>query len=96
MTTNVLATVLANLYSEGFGLPTENPDDDVTDKKDQDVSGTGMGEGVGLNDVSDQMIDEDQLLGANEKVCIIVQVRCLAGYCFLFFISQISNFFSFE
>ncbi|KAE8646507.1 midasin [Cucumis sativus] len=67
VTTNVLATVLANLYSEGFGLPTENPDDDVTDKKDQDVSGTGMGEGVGLNDVSDQMIDEDQLLGANEK-----------------------------
>ncbi|XP_038899709.1 midasin isoform X2 [Benincasa hispida] len=67
VTTNVLATVLTNLYSEGFGLPTENPDNDVTDRKDQDVSGTGMGEGAGLNDVSDQMIDEDQLLGANEK-----------------------------
>lgn len=87
----MLATVLANLYSEGFGLPTENPDDDVTDKKDQDVSGTGMGEGAGLNDVSDQMIDEDQLLGANEKVCIIVQVPLLLDtvFCFSFLRSQI-------
>lgn len=65
----MLATVLANLYSEGFGISTEDPDDDVTDKKVQDASGTGMGEGAGLNDVSDQIIDEDQLLGANEKVC---------------------------
>ncbi|KAG7014001.1 Midasin [Cucurbita argyrosperma subsp. argyrosperma] len=67
VTTNVLATVLANLYSEGFGIPTKDPDDDGTDKNVQDASGTGMGEGAGLNDVSDQMMDEDQLLGANEK-----------------------------
>lgn len=65
----MLATVLANLYSEGFGIPTKDPDDDGTDKNVQDASGTGMGEGAGLNDVSDQMMDEDQLLGANEKVC---------------------------
>lgn len=34
----------------------------------QDASGTGMGEGTGTNDVSDQIQDEDQLLGTSQKV----------------------------
>lgn len=81
VTTNVLATVLANLYNQGYGISTEDPDDDNTDKV-QDASGTGMGEGAGLNDVSEQITDEDQLLGANEKVCCIIRfpVCCFQSF----------------
>lgn len=79
------------MCSEGFGISTDDPgpDDDVTDKKVQD--GTGMGEGAGLNDVSDQIIDEDQLVGVNEKVCctprIILQDTLLDNQtsCLMFF-----------
>lgn len=64
MMTRVLADVLASLYSRGFGVSTE----DQVSNGTQDASGTGMGEGVGAKDVSDQITDEDQLLGASNKV----------------------------
>jgi hypothetical protein len=35
--------------------------------KFQESDGTGMGEGEGVKDVSDQIEDEDQLLGAQQK-----------------------------
>jgi midasin len=64
--THVLANVLTSLYSKGFGISAEDQVDDAT--RDKDANGTGMGEGAGMNDVSDQITDEDQLLGALEKV----------------------------
>lgn len=64
--THLLANVLASLYSKGFGISSE--EDDTTGDISQDASGTGMGEGAGTKDVSDQITDEDQLLGALEKV----------------------------
>lgn len=58
------------LYSKGSGISSEDNKDDATGDISQDKRGTGMGEGVGLNDVSDQITDEDQLLGISEKVLI--------------------------
>ncbi|XP_062087755.1 midasin isoform X2 [Humulus lupulus] len=63
----VLADVLASLYSKGFGICSEDQVGDASCDSFQDASGTGMGEGEGKNDVSDQITDEDQLLGASDK-----------------------------
>lgn len=66
--TCVLADVLASLYSKGFGICNEDQVNNASCDSHQDASGTGMGEGVGKNDVSDQITDEDQLLGSSNKV----------------------------
>ncbi|KAI5422495.1 hypothetical protein KIW84_045799 [Lathyrus oleraceus] len=66
VTTHVIANILVSVFSKGFGTPTEN-EDDGTLNTSEDASGTGMGEGIGLNDVSDQITDEDQLLGTREQ-----------------------------
>ncbi|KAK9282811.1 hypothetical protein L1049_011033 [Liquidambar formosana] len=67
MMTRVLANLFASLYSEGFGISTENQVDDTSCDMSKDAAGTGMGEGAGLNDVSDQINDEDQLLGTQKQ-----------------------------
>ncbi|CAI9114384.1 OLC1v1015101C1 [Oldenlandia corymbosa var. corymbosa] len=61
---HALAEVLSSLFAKGFGIPEDQINDSETI---QDASGTGMGEGKGLNDVSDQIENEDQLLGTSEK-----------------------------
>lgn len=68
MTTHVLANALASLCSKGFGTSTEQLEDDGTVNPSENATGTGMGEGVGSKDVSDQITDEDQLLGTREQV----------------------------
>ncbi|KAJ4957407.1 hypothetical protein NE237_024518 [Protea cynaroides] len=65
--THMLANLLASLYSKGFGTPPEEQEADTHDDNSKNASGTGMGEGAGLKDVSDQISDEDQLLGTSEK-----------------------------
>ncbi|XP_059643593.1 midasin [Cornus florida] len=65
MVTHVLAGMFASLYSKGFGTSTE--DEDTIYDKTQNASGTGMGEGAGQTDVSDQLNNEDQLLVASVK-----------------------------
>ena len=70
VTTYVLANILASLYSNGFGTSTESQVDDGDCNATEDATGTSMGEGVGLKDVSDQITDEDQLLGTLEQVII--------------------------
>ncbi|XP_010261987.1 PREDICTED: midasin isoform X2 [Nelumbo nucifera] len=65
--THMLADLFASLYSQGFGTSAEEQVDDTGDGISQDAKGTGMGEGVGLNDVSDQINDEDQLLGTKSS-----------------------------
>ncbi|CAA3002691.1 Midasin [Olea europaea subsp. europaea] len=64
--THVLANVFATLFSKGFGTIEDQSNGDADDTT-KDAHGTSMGEGAGLNDVSDQITDEDQLLGASEK-----------------------------
>ncbi|KAL5755634.1 hypothetical protein ACOSQ2_020380 [Xanthoceras sorbifolium] len=65
--THGLANILASLYSKGFGISAKDQEDDSSRDMTQDASGTGLGEGAGMNDVSEQINDEDQLLGNAEK-----------------------------
>ncbi|KAK9734478.1 hypothetical protein RND81_04G142700 [Saponaria officinalis] len=65
--THNLAEVFACLFSEGYGTPTAEEVDDSNGDKTEDASGTGMGEGVGVKDVSDQITDENQLLGTSKE-----------------------------
>nr|XP_043616414.1 midasin-like [Erigeron canadensis] len=63
MVTHALAEIFASLYSQGFGCSAENQEED---NGPQDATGTGMGEGAGIKDVSEQIEDEDQLLGTEK------------------------------
>ena len=65
MVTHVLAEIFTSLYKQGFGCTVEYQEDDGD--KTQDATGTGVGEGAGAKDVSEQIEDEDHLLGT-EKV----------------------------
>lgn len=67
MMTHVIARIFAALFSQGFGASAEDNVDDTGHELPQDANGTGMGEGDGVKDVSDQIDDEDQL-GPSEKV----------------------------
>lgn len=69
--THVLANVLADLFTKGFGITKNDEDDDSKADKSEAAEGTGMGDGVGAKDVSDQIEDEDQLLGTDKKVYIV-------------------------
>ncbi|KAJ0075983.1 hypothetical protein Patl1_33593 [Pistacia atlantica] len=55
------------MHKTDLAFPAKDQENDNSDDKSQDASGTGLGEGAGLKDVSDQITDEDQLLGASEK-----------------------------
>ncbi|KAG4983083.1 hypothetical protein JHK87_027832 [Glycine soja] len=50
-----------------WGCAACNREDDGTLNTSGDASGTSMGKGVGLKDVSDQIADEDQWLGTREQ-----------------------------
>ncbi|XP_039050353.1 midasin-like [Hibiscus syriacus] len=65
--THGLANIFAALYAKGFGVSPKDQEDGTHDDMTKDANGTGMGEGAGVKDVSDQIEDEDQLLGASEK-----------------------------
>lgn len=82
--TRELANVLASLFSKGFGIPVKDEVDEASHDKSQTASGTGMGEGSGLNDVSDQITDEDQLLGTSEKACLLLLIFYFIGFCLFF------------
>ncbi|KAI3964519.1 hypothetical protein MKW92_001685 [Papaver armeniacum] len=63
--THMLANVFASLYSKGFGIPPGGEDE--SGDKSKEVTGTGMGEGEGEKDVSEQITDESQIDGAQNK-----------------------------
>lgn len=69
--THVLAIVLADLFTKGFGISKNDEDDGSKADKSEAAEGTGMGDGVGAKDVSDQIEDEDQLRGTDKKVYIV-------------------------
>ncbi|KAH6585414.1 hypothetical protein BASA61_006849 [Batrachochytrium salamandrivorans] len=64
--TYVLANLFASLLKEGFCLPksSEGEDDENAGAMEDNVEGTGMGEGDGKKDVSDEIENEDQAEGA--------------------------------
>ncbi|KAI4324806.1 hypothetical protein MLD38_030260 [Melastoma candidum] len=65
--THSLGENLAMLFSKGFGVPPEDEVEDGDQHGSQNATGTGMGEGVGTKDVSDQIENEDQLIGDSSK-----------------------------
>lgn len=62
----ILSNLFSALYSDGFCL-TKEEEGEGGGSKFEDADGTGMGEGEGKKDVSDQIEEEDQLLGSTEK-----------------------------
>lgn len=69
MMTHVVARIFASLFSQGFGVSTEDNVDDTGHEQRQDGKGPGMGDGDGVKDVSDQIDDEDQLIGIEKVRC---------------------------
>ena len=64
---NRLGGTFLALVDKGFCKPPPERDDPEDDgKEDQMEEGTGMGEGEGTDDVSNQIEDEEQLLGLQE------------------------------
>lgn len=66
----ILGSVFLELYKNGFCIPpdeSEEQDSKQSTTFDDDVSGTGMGEGEGKKDVSDQIESADQLMGDNAE-----------------------------
>jgi len=63
----ILSNLFNSLYTEGFCITKEEENGEAGGEKFEDADGTGMGEGEGKKDVSDQIEDEDQLIGTSEK-----------------------------
>ncbi|KAG1668462.1 hypothetical protein FOA52_005235 [Chlamydomonas sp. UWO 241] len=67
----ICTAVLSTLVAEGYCITAEGEGGEGGDGKGdfKDAGGTGLGEGNTTNakDISDQLVDEDQLLGAEQK-----------------------------
>ena len=64
----VLLSTFLTLLTHGFcGKPQQQPDEEDSGKTEEGVEGTGMGEGEGETDVSDQLEEEQQLEGLREE-----------------------------
>lgn len=59
----ILLNVFSTLFQRGFCTPEEQEDTKFHDN----VEGTGVGEGQGNKDVSDQVENEDQAMGHKEQ-----------------------------
>jgi len=65
--TYVLINSFTLIMKKGFCLPEGMADDEEGDGMDDNVQGTGVGEGQGNKDVSDQIEDEEQVLGTQNE-----------------------------
>ena len=74
--TYVAASLFTGVLTEGFCTTRKGADDGDGDgeeagaktfKPEEDVAGTGLGAGTGRKDISDELHDEDQLLGAKQE-----------------------------
>ncbi|OZJ03007.1 hypothetical protein BZG36_04676 [Bifiguratus adelaidae] len=64
----VLTSVSSHIVANGFCMPEGAEDLDDGEEGEFDASGTGIGQGEGAKDVSDQIEDEEQVLGTmNEE-----------------------------
>eukprot|EP01052_Picozoa_sp_SAG31_P019633 SAG31_NODE_1441_length_8327_cov_10.972941_2_plen_1452_part_00 len=59
----VLLNVSTEIMEKGFCTPPDEEEDGEADGVDDDIAGTGMAEGQGKKDVSEEIEDEEQLLG---------------------------------
>ncbi|AAD10657.1 Hypothetical protein [Arabidopsis thaliana] len=65
--THVLASVLADLFTKGFGISKNEEDDDSKVDKSEAAEGTGMGDGVGAKDEEEEK-EQDDVLGKNKGI----------------------------
>jgi midasin (ATPase involved in ribosome maturation) len=71
--TYILTRIFRTLIAKGF-CSDKSEENDSSDanadgtKFEDDVEGTGMGEGVGMRDVTDQIENEEQILGLKEDL----------------------------
>ncbi|KAI9221601.1 hypothetical protein BC828DRAFT_64979 [Blastocladiella britannica] len=67
----VLMVNMIKLVQNGFGVPDMSDDQDNSgaagDGQMEDVEGTGIGQGAGNKDVSDEIEDEEQVLGLKDE-----------------------------
>jgi midasin len=68
----ICCNIFCSLVCEGYCMPEAEAGEDEGEGGQgelhwEDAGGTGMGEGTGKKDVSDQITNEDQLLGAQQK-----------------------------
>lgn len=67
----ICSSLFCTLVSQGYCVPegegAEAGEGGEGEMQWQDAGGTGLGEGTGKKDISDQLTDEDQLLGAQQK-----------------------------
>lgn len=63
----VLSNLFVSLCADGFCTAKDEEGQEGAEKAGE-ASGTGMGEGEGKKDVSEQIEDEEQLMGGTEKV----------------------------
>jgi midasin len=67
----ICSSIFCTLVAQGYCVPegegAEGGEGGEGEMQWQEAGGTGMGEGTGKKDVSDQLTDEDQLLGAQQK-----------------------------
>ncbi|EFJ44763.1 hypothetical protein VOLCADRAFT_121252, partial [Volvox carteri f. nagariensis] len=65
----VCTAVLATLVEEGYCVPEEGKEVEGGDGPGEfkEAEGTGLGDGTGAKDISDQLDNQDQLLGAQQR-----------------------------
>ncbi|GLI68780.1 hypothetical protein VaNZ11_013272, partial [Volvox africanus] len=65
----ICTAVLATLVEEGYCMPAEGKEVEGGDGPGEfkEAEGTGLGDGTGAKDISDQLENQDQLLGAQQR-----------------------------
>ncbi|GIL72549.1 hypothetical protein Vretifemale_2893, partial [Volvox reticuliferus] len=65
----ICTAVLATLVEEGYCMPEAGKEVDGGDAPGEfkEAEGTGLGDGTGAKDISDQLENQDQLLGAQQR-----------------------------
>ncbi|BBM98800.1 midasin [Marchantia polymorpha subsp. ruderalis] len=63
----ILGNLFLSLFTEGFCRTKDGEGEDGANNFEDDAKGTGMGEGEGKKDVSEQIEDEEQLMGDSDK-----------------------------
>ncbi|CAG8520257.1 9216_t:CDS:2, partial [Racocetra fulgida] len=63
----VLCNSFVTIFTKGFCMPETEMKDDEPGDIDDNAQGTGIGEGDGTKDVSDEIVNEEQVLGTQNQ-----------------------------
>ncbi|CAG8487914.1 37837_t:CDS:10, partial [Gigaspora margarita] len=63
----VLCNSFVTIFTKGFCMPETEMEDDESGEIDDNAQGTGIGEGDGMKDVSDEIVNEEQVLGTQNQ-----------------------------